>query len=249
MDNLLYIAMSGAKEGLNGLSIRGNNLANANTTGFKADFQQARAIQAFGEGMPTRVFALTESPGHNFAQGAIKTTGRDLDLAIEGSGWLSIQDADGQEALTRNGNLQISAAGVLQTTSGQTVLGEGNNPIILPLPIEKLEINRDGTIQVRPEGAPVNAMEEIDRIKLSNPEAVTLKKGNDGLYRVENNGEILADANVTVMKGALESSNVNPVEEMTSLISLQRHFEMQVKMMKTAEDNDRSATKLMSLRG
>lgn len=249
MDKLLYISMTGAKEGLNALGVRGNNLANANTTGFKADLQQARAIQAFGEGMPSRVFSMTESPGQNFAQGSLKTTGRDLDIAIEGDGWISIQDGDGKEALTRNGNLQVSAAGILQTSSGQPILGDGNAPIVLPLPIQKLEIHRDGTIEVLPEGAPPNALEEINQIKLSNPAAQTLKKGQDGLFRLNNDGVIEADLGVTVMKGALESSNVNPVQEMTNLISLQRHFEMQVKMMKTAEDNDRSTSKLLSLRG
>lgn len=247
MDNLLYISMTGAKEGLTALGVRGNNLANVNTTGFKADLQQARAMQAFGEGLPTRVFTMTESPGQDFTQGSLKTTGRDMDIALNGPGWISVQDAEGSEALTRNGHLTVSAAGVLQTTSGQVVMGDGNAPIILPLPIEKLEIHQDGTIEVLPEGAPPEALEEIGRIKLSNPDGV--EKGNDGLFRLKDNGEILPDATVSVVKGALESSNVNPVEEMTNLISLQRHFEMQVKMMKTAEENDRSTSKLLSLRG
>ena len=149
MDDLLYIAMSGAKENMNGIALRANNLANANTTGFKADLQQARAMQAYNEGLPTRVFSMTERPGQNFADGAFRTTGRALDVAVSGPGWLAVSDANGNEAYTRNGNLQMDANGMLQTSSGQPVLGE-NGPIFVPVPIAGLFIGNDGTISVRP---------------------------------------------------------------------------------------------------
>lgn len=249
MDKFLYISMTGAAQGMNALAVRGNNLANANTTGFKSDFEQARAMQAYGDGLPSRVFAMRENPGQNFDPGALKTTGRDLDIAVANQGWISIQDGDGQEALTRDGNLTVSAAGVLQTMTGHPVLGNNNQPIILPLPVEKVNINKDGTVEVRPQGAPPDGMEEVNRIKLSNPERDELRKGTDGLFRLNGNAPIVADATVEVVKGALESSNVNPVLEMTQMINLQRNYDMQVKMMRTAEDNDRSVTRLLNLRG
>lgn len=249
MDKFLYISMTGAAQGLNALAVHGNNLANANTTGFKSDFEQARAMQAYGEGMPSRVFAMRENPGQNFDPGALKTTGRDLDVAVAGQGWISVQDGNGQEALTRDGNLTVSAAGVLQTATGRAVLGNNNQPIVLPLPVEKININKDGTIEVRPQGAPANGMEEINRIKLSDPGIKELRKGKDGLFRLADNQPIAADANVQVVKGALEASNVNPIQEMTQLINLQHNYDMQVKMMRTAEQNDRSVTRLLNLRG
>ncbi|CAG8998422.1 MAG: Flagellar basal-body rod protein FlgF [Candidatus Celerinatantimonas neptuna] len=249
MDKFLYISMTGAAQGLNALAVHGNNLANANTTGFKSDFEQARAMQAYGEGLPTRVFAMRENPGQNFAPGALKTTGRDLDIAVANQGWITIQDKNGKQALTRDGNLTISSTGVLQTMTGHPVIGNNNQPIVVPVPVEKININRDGTIEVRPQGAPPDGLEEVNRIKLANPDLKQLRKGTDGLFRLADNAPIVADANVRVIKGALEASNVNPIAEMTQLINLQRNFDMQVKMMRTAEDDDRSITRLLNLRG
>jgi flagellar basal-body rod protein FlgF len=237
MDRMLYIAASGAKENLNAISVRANNLANAATDGFKADMEQARSMQAFGEGLPTRVFAMTEIASQNFDDGALKTTGRDLDIAIEGKGWIAVQDSEGNEAYTRRGNLQITATGTLETSGGLMVMGDGG-PVTLPVPLEKVEIGRDGTITVKPQGAPANALEDVDRIKLVNPNNQDITKGKDGLFRRRDGKEEDAAAEVTLISGVLESSNVNAIGEMTSLISIQRQFEMQIKMMKTAEEND-----------
>lgn len=246
MDDLLYIAMSGAKENMNGIALRANNLANANTTGFKADLQQARAMQAYNEGLPTRVFSMTERPGQNFADGAFRTTGRSLDVAVRGDGWIAVADANGNEAYTRNGNLQMDANGMLQTSSGQPVLGEGG-PIFVPVPIAGLFIGNDGTISVRPEGAPENVIETVDRIKLSNPNSRDLEKLQDGLFRMKDGGLSPADGTVTIEQGAIEGSNVNAIEEMTHMISLQRNYEINVKMMKTAQENDQRSEQLMRI--
>ncbi|RTE86161.1 MULTISPECIES: flagellar basal-body rod protein FlgF [Gammaproteobacteria] len=246
MDDLLYIAMSGAKENMNGIALRANNLANANTTGFKADLQQARAMQAYNEGLPTRVFSMTERPGQNFADGAFRTTGRALDVAVSGPGWLAVSDANGNEAYTRNGNLQMDANGMLQTSSGQPVLGE-NGPIFVPVPIAGLFIGNDGTISVRPEGAPENVIETVDRIKLVNPVNRDLEKLQDGLFRMKDGGLSPADGTVRIEQGAIESSNVNAIEEMTNMISLQRNYEINVKMMKTAQENDQRSEQLMRI--
>ncbi|WP_337841132.1 flagellar basal body rod protein FlgF [Rheinheimera sp.] len=246
MDRLLYIAMSGAKENMNGISIKANNLANSGTTGFKADLEQARAMQAFGEGLPTRVFSLTERPGQNFDDGALIMTERDLDIAVTGQGWFAVQDADGNEAYTRAGNLQLSPTGVLQTASGLPLIGE-QGVIQLPLPIQKMEIGNDGTISIRPQGAPANVMEPVARIKLVRPEFEDIEKGLDGLFRRKDGALAEANAAVTVQSGALETSNVNAVSEMTQMISLQRQFEVQVKMMKTAEEIDRQHNQIMRI--
>ena len=238
MDRMLYIAASGAKQNLNAIALRANNLANVKTNGFKADLEQARSMQAFGEGLPTRVFAMTEIPSQNFDGGALMTTERDLDIAIEGRGWIAVQDKQGNEAYTRKGNLEITQDGTLQTSDGLMLMGDGG-PITLPVPLEKVEIGRDGSITVLPQGAPPEALEVVDRIKLVNPDGPDITKGSDGLFRRKDGEFEDAAGEVTLVSGALEASNVNAVGEMTSLIGIQRQFEMQVKLMKAAEENDR----------
>lgn len=247
MDKLLYIAMSGAKENMNSLAVRSNNLANANTLGFKADFEQARAMQAYGDGLPSRVFSMSERPGQSYQQGSLQTTGRDLDVAVQGDGWLAVQDANGKEAYTRNGSLQVSPLGVLQTSTGLNVLDSNGQPITLPMPLEKIQITEDGTINARMEGAEPAAVENLQQLKLVNPVNKDLTKGEDGLFRRIDGGTETASANVRLASGALENSNVNVVEELTNLIKLQRQFETQIKMMATAEKNDESQNQLMKL--
>ena len=244
MDKMLYIAMSGAKQNMQALSVTANNLANAKTTGFKADLANARSMQAFGEGLPTRVFSMTERAGQNFDSGALLTTGRDLDIAIQGQGWLTVQTEDGSEAYTRNGQLKLNDNGALETSSGDLVIGD-NGPIFLSLPVNNINISADGTIMVQPEGAPSSVQEEVGRIKFVNPDNRLIEKGNDGLFRRKDGNIEPADVTVQVASRSLESSNVNPIGEMTDMIALQRQFEMQLKMMKTAEEVDSSASSLL----
>ena len=254
MDKLLYVSMTGAKQNLIGVSMNANNLANAKTPGFRSDFEQQRAMQAFGEGQPSRVFAMTERPGSKMHNGAIMTTGRELDISISGKGWLAVQDKSNEEAFTREGNLQITTAGVLTTARGNPLLGEGG-PIVLPIPVEKVEIAPDGTISVRPQGAPATFLEVVDRIKMIEPPSNNdLTKGADGLFRSKQailNNELCgfceAAADIQITSGTLEMSNVNPVEEMVQMISHQRQYEMQIKMMKTAEEIDQSQDSLLRI--
>lgn len=245
MDKLLYIAMSGAKERFIGMAMRGNNLANANTTGFKADLAQARSMQAFGEGLPTRVFSLTERPGHDFGMGALVTTGRELDVAIKNDGWLVVEDSAGQEALTRFGQFNFRVDGTLQTLTGRAVLGDDGNPIVLPLPIDRVSITQEGVVYAWPQGAPADGGEEIAQIKLVNPELNEIYKGEDGMFRRKDGNIEPFEPLVRLESGAVEASNVNPVAEMTHLINLQRTFELQVKMMKTSEENARTHDQLL----
>jgi len=253
MDKMVYIAASGAKQSMRGMELKANNLANANTVGFKADFAQARSMQAFGEGLPSRVFAMQERPGSNMVSGGLVETGRDLDIAMSDKGWLSVQDAQGNEAYTKVGTLNISPDGALMTSHGRQVIGEGG-PVILPLPIEKVAFSEDGSIQVRPQGAPANFLEVVDRLKVIEADNTQLEKGNDGLFRPKEDklvndlcGFCDISENVKVMSGTLEMSNVNPVHEMVDMISNQRQFELQVKLMKTAEEIDERHTQLLRI--
>jgi len=243
MDRMLYISMNAAQQTMLGQAANSNNLANVNTTGFRADFEQFRSQPVFGEGLPTRVYSMSERPQTDYQQGSVQSTGRELDISIQGEGFLSVQGKDGREGYTRAGNLQITATGQLVTGTGLAVMGEGG-PISIP-PSEKLEIGSDGTITIRPLGAETNALAVLDRIKLVKPELNNVFKDSDGLMRMQDGSSAPLDATVTVASGTLESSNVNAVSALVNMIELQRKYEMQVKMMKSADDNGAASARLL----
>ncbi|MFC6669799.1 flagellar basal-body rod protein FlgF [Marinobacterium aestuariivivens] len=246
MDKVLYVAMSGARETMLAQQAHANNLANATTTGFKADLAQARAMPVFGDGLPSRVYAQTERPATDISTGTLTQTGRDLDVAIDGEGWIAVLAPDGTEAYTRAGELQINAANQLVTGSGLPVMGAGGIPVIIP-PSEKIDIAVDGTITARPLGEDAAELLLVDRIKLVRPEAGTLFKGQDGLMRSGTPQPLPPALDVSLRPGYLETSNVNAVSELTDIISLARQFEMQVKLMKTAEENSTAAARVLQL--
>ncbi|PAU87919.1 flagellar basal-body rod protein FlgF [Pseudomonas sp. WN033] len=245
MDKSLYISMTGASQNMLAQRAHANNLANINTTGFRGDFEQARSMPVFGESYPTRAYAMTERPGTNFSQGSLLETGRDLDVAVEGEGWIAVQAPDGTEAYTRAGSLGVDVFGILRTSNGLPVMGNAG-PIAIP-PADKIEIGVDGTITIRAQGEAPNVLAEIDRIKLVNPDPALLRKGPDGLMRVEGELEQPADGAIRVATGFLEGSNVNAVSEMTSMLALARQFELHVKMMRTAEENSRASERLLQI--
>ncbi|MDX1635608.1 MAG: flagellar basal body rod protein FlgF [Marinobacter sp.] len=247
MDKSIFIGMSGAKQTMLAQQAHANNLANVNTTGFKRDFAQARSMPVFGEHHPTRAYAMTERPGTELRAGALVETGRDLDVAMKGDGWMAIQNDTGEEVFTRAGSLQVDVNGLLRTSSGEMVMGNGG-PIALP-PYEKLQIGDDGTVSIVPVGGPPNQLANIDRIKLVNPPPEALEKGTDGFMRRKPDAALEGpeplDANMRLTSGFLESSNVNAVEEMISNLQLSRQFEMQVKIMQTADENSEVTARLL----
>ncbi len=245
MDRSLYIAMSGAKQTLLAQASNANNLANAQTTGFKADFEQFRSMPVFGPGFPARVYAMTERPGTDLSAGSVHTTGNDLDVAIKGQGWLVVEGQEGREAYTRAGDLRITPDRRLQTGNGLSVFGN-NGPITIPA-AEKVDIANDGTISVVPLGETVNNLVIIDRIKLVSPELANLDKRADGLMYTKDGLVLEADATVNLVQGALEGANVNTVSALVEMIELARHFELQTKVMKNADDNSSITTKLMQM--
>lgn len=244
MDRLIYVAMTGAREMMQQQSITANNLANVNTTGFRADQMASRALPVFNLNLPTRVYAVTQGLRADFQQGPMQETGRNLDVAVKGAGWLAVQAPDGQEAYTRNGDLQISPSGILQTADGRPVLGNGG-PISLP-PLQSISIGADGTVSGVPQGQPATAQVVFDRIKLVNPPAASLAKGPDGLFR-SSAGPAPADARVGLAVGFLEGSNVNPVEAMVQMISQSRQFETQLKLIQTVRDDARRSGEILNI--
>ena len=245
MDKSLYLAMSGAKQTMLAQSVHANNLANATTTGFKSDLAQARAMPVFGDHHPSRVYALTENPATQFMSGSMNSTGRELDIAVKGDGWIAVQKGDGSEGYSRDGALTITPTGDLVNGSGIPVLGNGG-PINIP-PSERVEIGVDGTISIIALGEGPASIAEIDRIKLVNPDSNSLTKGADGLMVTRDGAAVVPDALVRVESGFLEGSNVNAVESMTEILSLARKFEIQLKVMQAAESADRSSAQLLRI--
>lgn len=246
MDRSLYVAMNGAKQTLLAQSANANNLANTQTTGFKSDFEQFRSMPAFGPGYPARVYAMTERPGSDFSSGTLQTTGRDLDVAIDGHGWIAVSAKDGSEAYTRAGDLRITPEGFLQNGAGLSILGESGKPIVIP-PAQKMDIGSDGTITIIPQGTNATNAAIVDRIKLVNPDINNLEKREDGLMHSKQGGALPADANVSLVQGSLENSNVNALSAMVEMIQLARNFELQTKVMKNVDDNAAVTAKLMQL--
>jgi len=244
MDRLIYTAMTGAKQVLEQQAVTAHNLANANTTGFRAEMNAFRAVPVVGEGMGTRAFVVETTAGADFTPGAIQQTGRSLDVAVQGPGFITVQLPDGTEAYTRNGNLQVSANGQLQTRDGLDVLGDGG-PIAIP-PETAVTIAPDGTVSTLPTVGVPNAVASLGRIKLVNPDEAALVRGADGLFRLKAGGEAEADATVQLVAGALENSNVNVVQAMVQMIENARQFDMQMKMMQNAENNARQASSLLA---
>ncbi len=245
MDRSLYIAMNGAKQTLLAQTSNANNLANTQTIGFKADLEQARAMPVFGPGFPSRVYAMTERPGTDLSAGGLQTTGGELDLAIKGEGWFAVQSPDGKEAYTRAGDLNLTPQGALLNSAGLKVLGNGG-PITIP-PASKVDIGNDGTISIVPLGSNATELVVVDRIKLVNPGLEELEKNKDGLMHLKQGGALAADANVSVIQGALEGSNVNAISAMVDMIELARNFELQTKVMKNADDNAGVSASLMRM--
>ncbi len=240
MDKLIYTAMSGASHTLQQQAAVSQNLANTNTPGFRAAINTFRAVPLVGEGLPTRSFVVDSTAGADFSSGVMESSGRPLDVAVNGQGWLAVQTADGKEAYTRNGSLQISPSGLLQTRNGLNVLGDAG-PITFP-PDAQVIIAQDGTIISTVQG---NEAEVVGRLKLTNPPQNTMVRGDDGLFRSKDGKPAEADVNVSVMTGFLEGSNVNAVEAMVNMITLARQFETQMKMLTTADNNARQASKIL----
>jgi flagellar basal-body rod protein FlgF len=238
MDRLIYTSMSGAKYLLERQATLSNNLANATTTGFRADTVGLRAVPTVSPQAGTRVFTVETTTGADLSQGPISSTGRTLDVAIQGQGWLAVQGLDGSEAYTRNGALQVGPDGVLQLPNGLQVQGTGG-PISIPADTQSVLIAADGTVSVK--AASSKTPTTVGQLKLANPPAADLVKGADGLFRTQSGEPAEADGSVKVVGAALEGSNVNIVEAMVGMISASRQFEMQMKMLSTAEQNEQKA--------
>lgn len=243
MDRLVYVAMSGAKETLRALTANNHNLANVSTTGFRADLSAFQTNQVSGAGLASRAYAMDASVGWDASAGALQNTGRSLDVAVKGSGWLAVQSADGSEAYTRAGDLHVDENGSLMTANGLQVLSDSGAVTVAPY--NSITIGTDGTLSIVPAGQTASTSAVVGRIKLVNPPAQNVVRGQDGLFRLDSGEAAPSDASVSLVPGALEGSNVDIASVMTNMIELSRRYDLQVKAMRTAEDTASSGTKLL----
>ncbi len=244
MDRLIYTAMTGARGTLDQQGAVAHNIANATTTGFRAELHKLRAVDVQTEALRTRAFTVDASVVNDYTAGPMQYSGRPYDVAVAGKGWLAVQMPDGSEAYTRNGSLELSANGVLQTRDGRPVIGDGG-PVSIP-PDNEISIGNDGSISALQPGQ-LGVVNVVGRLKLVNPPEQSLVRGDDGLFRLQQGGAAPADENVRVAGGYLEGSNVNVVDQMVQMISLGRQFEMQTRMLQTADQNDQAAAKVLSV--
>ncbi len=246
MDKLIYTAASGARHILDQQATAANNLANVNTTGFRAQIDAFRAVPVVAENtLATRSFVVNAEVGSDFSTGPLQMTGRDLDVAIKGKGWLAVQMPDGSEAYTRHGALKMNENGLLQSAQGLTIQGDGG-PITVP-PEVSVSIGGDGTVSTIATTTKPGAPTVLGRLKLVNPPEQDLVRGDDGLFRLRDGATAPADPAVVVAGGALEGSNASPIDSMVQMISLARSFELQMSLMKNAENNAAKATQILAL--
>lgn len=246
MDRIIYTSMTGASAAAHRQAVLSNNLANASTNGFRAELSNFRSVPLQGSGSTTRVFALEATSGHVETPGPVQRTGRNLDAMAAGNAWFAVQGLDGTEAYTRGGAFEVTAAGQLVTQGGLPVLSDGGAPIDAP-PNAEVTLGADGTITARVAGQQPQA---LARLKLATPTPDDpLKRGDDALFRTTSGEPMASDPNARLLAGALEGSNVNPVEAMVGMIAAARQFEQQMRLLQTAESDDKSAGQLLSLNG
>ncbi|WP_438333801.1 flagellar basal body rod protein FlgF [Edwardsiella tarda] len=250
MDHAIYTAMGAASQTLNQQAIAANNMANSTTPGFRAQLAALRAVPVDGESLETRTLVTASTPMHDLSMGKLDYTERPLDVALQQDGWLAVQMPDGSEAYTRNGSLQINPQGML-TAQGHLVMGD-NGPIAVP-DRAQLTIAADGTITALGAGDKPNATTQIGRLKLVKASAQEVVHGDDGLFHLtpeaeqQRGAQLPLDPTLKVIPGVLEGSNVQPVEAMVNMITNARRFEMQMKVIRSVDDNEQKANQLLSL--
>lgn len=250
MDKMLYVAMTGAKHVQLQQATTSNNLANANTNGFKAELVAFRALPVVADApaTPTRAFVVDSTIGHDRSQGPLIHTGNDQDFAVKGPGFFAVQGPDGQEAYTRDGGYIIDEAGIMRTRAGHVILSDGG-PITVPNNT-RVAIGEDGTISTVSTEAGDRAVQILGQIKLvGDANRTDFYKGIDGLFRRNDQQIAQRDENAKVTAGALEGSNVNVVESLVQMIDHARHYDLNIKLMQTADQNGKSATSIMSMAG
>ncbi|WP_110665441.1 flagellar basal body rod protein FlgF [Salinicola halophilus] len=254
MDRIFYTAGGGASQTMAQQAVVNNNLANVSTPGFRGELMAQRAVPVEGEArLGTRIASMMTTPGADFTPGDISTTGRSLDVAMQGDAWLAVQSPDGGEGYTRRGDLKVDETGLL-TSLGNPVLSDDGQAIVIP-PGGEVSVAGDGSISVIEPGQNPDAIAPLARLKLVSPGNENLVRGEDGLFRLTPpEGEDFAppqpaDDTLRLVSGALEGSNVTATDAMISMIDASRRYDMHMKVIESANENEQRANSLLSING
>jgi flagellar basal-body rod protein FlgF len=245
MDRLIYTSLTALRGAQARQTATANNLANVSTPGFRAEMAEAQALWLRGPQLDGRAVTSEEVIGADMRAGTVISTGRELDISIEGDALLGVQAPNGDEAYTRRGDLQLAESGLLTTGDGHPVLGT-QGPVIVP-PADSLRIDREGRVWIVPQGGDPQLPQEVGKLKLASPVGSTVLKGLDGLFRVPDGGILPEDPEARVKSGALEGSNVNATLALTEMIEASRSWDVQLKMIGDARDLDAATAELMQL--
>lgn len=245
MDRLIYTSLTAMRGSMARQTAIANNLANANTPGFRGDLAEVQSLWLDGQRLDTRAFASEEVLAADMTAGTITATGRDLDIAMSGDTMLAVQAENGAIGYTRRGDLMLSASGLLTTGDGRPVLGS-QGPITLP-PADSINIDEQGRLWIVPQGGDVSQPQQVDQLQLVSPAGSDVVKGTDGLFRVRGGGVLPDDPDARVTTRSLESSNVSATEALVEMIEASRSWDTQLKLLGDARDMDASTAELMSL--
>ncbi len=245
MDHLIYTSLTAMRGAMARQTANANNLANAQTPGFRAEISEAETLWLQGAGLDARAFGSEEVVAADMTAGTLVSTGRALDVAMDGDAMLAVQSEEGEESYTRRGDLQISESGLLTSGDGHPVLGS-QGPIILP-PYDILSINGEGRISIVPRGGDPGQPQEVDQLRLVSPSGLALAKGLDGLFRVKDGGVLPVDPGARVTVGSIEGSNVSATKALVDMIEASRSWDNQLKLLSDSRDMDVSTTDLMRL--
>ncbi len=235
MPSNLYVSAAGAMARLTQLDLVSNNIANAATTGYKRDgaffesILQASLRDEEGEpveGLPGMEFVRSHGVASDFESGSIQTTGAPLDVAILGRGFLEVQTEQGLR-YTRAGSLMVNAEGTLTTRDGQAVMGEGG-----PISITGTGGHIVPSGEVRDDQG--NVLGRLKVVEFQNLLALR-KEGNQRFAAGEEAGPTTVQ-NPTFVTQSLEGSNVNPVNELSTLVVLQRAFDANIRTMQADDE-------------
>jgi len=245
MDRLIYTSLTAMRGAMARQTAIANNLANANTPGFRADLADAQALWLDGQQLDSRAFASEQVHAADMTAGTVTSTGRDLDIALSGDAMLAVQADNGEIGYTRRGDLMLSASGLLTTGDGRPVQAS-QGPLTLP-PSDSISIDEQGRIWIVPMGGDPTQPQEVDRLQIVSPAGSDVVKGIDGLFRVRGGGSLPADPDARVITRSLEGSNVSSTQALVDMIEASRSWDTQLKMLGDARDMDAATADLMSL--
>ena len=245
MDRLIYTSLTAMRGSMSRQTAIANNLANAQTPGFRADIANAQSLWLEGSGLDARAMASEEVLGADMRAGTVTQTGRDLDIAMQGDALLVVQAKDGEEAYTRRGDLQVSPSGLLTTGDGNPVQGT-QGPVTIP-PADAINIDQEGRVWVVPQGGDPENPQEVDRLRLAGPAGSEIVKGLDGLFRVKGGGILPDDPEARLLTRSIEGSNVTATSALVEMIEASRSWDTQLKMISDVRDMDSATANLMQL--